>query len=164
MKTYTKLCDYSNKAINVFLAILFTVMTIVGVTEVIRRYLFGVSFPWADEIMRYMLVWMGFLGGSVALRKAKLARFDLGHDKLSDKQRTILSIIVGIIIIALFFFTFVYAYRWTTSFSAQKSRMNTLPFTLQPVYAAVPFGMFFCELFAIERLLKDISHLKEVGK
>ena len=164
MKTYTKICDCANKIINYLLVAIFTVMTIIAITEVVRRYILGVSFPWADEALRYFLVWMGFLGGSVALRKGKLARFDLGHNKLSEKTRTILAIIVGIIIIVLFAFTFVYSYRWATSFSAQKSRMNTMPFTLQPVYASVPVGMIFCELFSVERLIKDFLHLKEVDK
>ena len=164
MKVYSKICDGVNKVISVLLFIVFTAMTLVAVTEVVRRYIWGLSFVWSDEFLRYMLVWMAFLGGPVALRRSKLAKFDLGHNKLSERTRDILAIVVIVVEIVLFAFILVYSYRWATSFSAQKSRMNSINMTMQPVYFSVPVGMVFCELFSIEHLLQKVVKMKGAEK
>jgi len=36
--------------------------------NVVARYIFNWGVPWADELVRYEIVWMVFIGGSVAAR------------------------------------------------------------------------------------------------
>ncbi len=146
------------------LTIIFAVMTVISVTEVVRRYILGLSFPWADELCRYLLVWLGFLGAAIAARKGKLVKFDLGHDRLSERSRTMLAILVEVISILFMAFIFYYSLRWATSFSASKSKMLALPFTLRPVYMAVPVGVAFYILFVIEALGKSILKLTNKGE
>lgn len=37
--------------------------------NVVARYVFNLGFPWAEELVRYEIVWMAFIGGSVAARQ-----------------------------------------------------------------------------------------------
>lgn len=37
--------------------------------NVIARYFFNLGLPWAEELVRYQIVWMVFLGASVAARQ-----------------------------------------------------------------------------------------------
>ena len=37
--------------------------------NVVARYVFNLGIPWAEELVRYQIVWMVFLGASVAARQ-----------------------------------------------------------------------------------------------
>ncbi len=47
---------------------LLAVMAALVITNVISRYVFSHSFPWVEEVTRYMMIWTAFLGAGPALR------------------------------------------------------------------------------------------------
>ena len=63
--------------------------------EVIRRYLFGKSFVWSEELMRYLFVYVGFIGGAAAFRDKGLACFDLVTKKISSHTaRKVIALVI----------------------------------------------------------------------
>ena len=51
------------------LGVLLTTASLVLFINVVARYVFNWGFPWAEELVRYEIVWMVFLGGSAAARQ-----------------------------------------------------------------------------------------------
>lgn len=51
------------------LGILLATASLVLFANVVARYVFNWGFPWAEELVRYEIVWMVFLGGSAAARQ-----------------------------------------------------------------------------------------------
>jgi TRAP-type C4-dicarboxylate transport system permease small subunit len=51
-----------------FLIVLMGVMAVLVFTNVVTRYTLGVSIVWVEELTRYMMVWVGFLGSGLVLR------------------------------------------------------------------------------------------------
>ena len=51
------------------LGILLASASLVLFANVVARYVFNWGFPWAEELVRYEIVWMVFLGGSAAARQ-----------------------------------------------------------------------------------------------
>lgn len=47
----------------------FTSMFVIGVLALFMRYVVGLSLTWADEVNSFLLVWLTFLGASVATRQ-----------------------------------------------------------------------------------------------
>lgn len=47
---------------------LLAVMAVLVVGNVVSRYVFGHSFPWVEEVSRYLMIWAAFLGVGPALR------------------------------------------------------------------------------------------------
>ncbi|GAB4041035.1 MAG: TRAP transporter small permease subunit [Rubrivivax sp.] len=43
-------------------------MAVLVFANVVARYVFNHSFVWAEELSRYMMVWVAFLGGGLVLR------------------------------------------------------------------------------------------------
>lgn len=56
------------RATEVVLIAILTVLSIVVFGQVLLRYVFGTALSFADELSRYLLVWLGFLGGSLGIR------------------------------------------------------------------------------------------------
>lgn len=44
------------------------VMVLVGFTQIVLRIFFSMGFLWADELLRQLVLWVGFLGASLATR------------------------------------------------------------------------------------------------
>ena len=136
------------------------IMTIVTLVEVFRRYFFGLSFDWTEELVRFLLVSSTFIGGSVAYRKASLVFFDLLQNKLPRVQNDALNIFNNIII--LVFLAAVlklgYGYMMSPSVLLQKSPGLGLPMVLP--YASIPLGVFFMIIFTFENTVSRIKDIR----
>ena len=58
LKGYSRLLDVIEWSIKVVLVLFLGAMCLIAFVEVFRRYLFKSSFTWADELCRYLMVWV----------------------------------------------------------------------------------------------------------
>ena len=69
MAKFTKFDEILTRLEEFLLGILLTTASLVLFANVVARYVFNWGFPWAEELVRYEIIWMVFLGGSVAARQ-----------------------------------------------------------------------------------------------
>ncbi len=69
------------------------------VTQVFTRYCFGISPIWMEETISYLLVYCGLVGSSYAFYQKKHIALTFLHDKVSEKSKQILQIIVDVCVI-----------------------------------------------------------------
>jgi TRAP-type C4-dicarboxylate transport system permease small subunit len=55
--------------------------------NVILRYFFAKGLVWAEELVRYLIIWMVFVGGAVAARQSNHINVDVLVNLLPDKPR-----------------------------------------------------------------------------
>ena len=77
MEKFSKLDVALSKTEEFLLGILLTTASIVLFANVVARYVFNWGFPWAEELVRYEIIWMVFLGGSIAARQGLHIGVDL---------------------------------------------------------------------------------------
>lgn len=72
-------------------------------TQIVARSVFGSSFVWAEESVRYAIICMVFIGSSVAFRLDAHISIDALHHWVPERVRRILVIIVnlGCLLLAL---------------------------------------------------------------
>ena len=58
----------SEKAVRYTLVGMVAVMTIIIIVQVFLRYLFLYSLSWSEEVARYLMIWVSFLGASLAVK------------------------------------------------------------------------------------------------
>lgn len=51
-------------------------LVVVVVASVIFRYILNAPLSWSEEVSRYVMIWLGFLGASLALREGLHANVD----------------------------------------------------------------------------------------
>jgi TRAP-type C4-dicarboxylate transport system permease small subunit len=119
------------------IAMLATMALVVG-ANVGLRYLTNHSLPWADEVARYLMIWMTFTGAGLALRAG-------GHVAITNLQdalpsRAAVALRAAIVMVLLVFFVYMIAtgYEYMTRMQFQKTPALRLPFIY--VYAAMPIG------------------------
>ena len=78
---------------------LFLLLLILAVMQVVFRYVLMIPLPWTEELARFTLVWVTFLGAaSVTRRKLHLA-VDILISKLSPGKARVLSIFFHLLIL-----------------------------------------------------------------
>lgn len=81
--------------------IIFAILTALLIIQVFARYIFRISFPWIEEIARFMLIYIVFIGAMIATKeKFHLATTDI-FEKLS--LRTYLRISIARNLAIIFF-------------------------------------------------------------
>lgn len=133
--------DRAITAINgVLLIIALAVMSILVFANVIGRYFFSYSVIWVDELSRYLMISLAFLGMGLAMREGNHSSFTMLQNALPDKLRKLLRIIVLIIIMAsmlgLLFL------GWQYAMHSMKNLSEALRWPVGYWYLMIPVGAF----------------------
>ena len=113
-------------------------MSVVVGWNVSLRYLTNASLPWADEVARYTMIWLTFLGAGLALRQG-------AHVAISNLQESLpggaqLALRWVILIGLMGFFAFMIWVGWDYMARSQFQRSAALRLPMKWVYAAMPAG------------------------
>jgi TRAP-type C4-dicarboxylate transport system permease small subunit len=140
--TIQTLSRYCNRYAEYFLLLLGVSMTATVILQVFCRYALNHSLFWSEELARYLLVWLTFIGATVAYHRNMHPGVDVIFKRLQRKNRTRIRHLVHLI--SLFFFLILIWYG--TSFAyfirAQTTPALSLPKWL--VFSIIPLsGLLF---------------------
>lgn len=121
----------------VVIACLAGMVAVVG-ANVALRFTTNHSLPWSDEVARYLMIWMTFLGAGLALRIGGHVAITNLHDVLSTRAQRLLR--AGIVAGLLFFFGYMVMVGWDYMQRAQYQMTPALRLSFRYVYAAMPVG------------------------
>jgi len=145
-----------NKLVSYFIIAAGMVMTVIVIVQVFCRYVLGFSIFWSEELARYLLVWITFLGGSVAFKRAELASINLIVDRLPARLSSVVSIISQVIVLIFLLVATQYGFKqaFAPSVLTQVSPAMRLP--MKYAYLAVPVGFGIMILHCLDKLLNDV--------
>ena len=122
--------------------------------NVVMRYIFLLPIYWAEELSRYLMVWVIFIGASqVTLKGGGHIAVDIVPRLLSPRANKILAFLVNLIGI---FFTLVLIYfsfrqMMRVKIAHQVSPAMELPMWI--AYLSIPLGMFFMLIRYIQQMV-----------
>lgn len=147
-----------------------TIVLVVAIfIQVVCRYILLISTPWAEELARYLFVWMSYLGGGYALHTGGQIEIDIAPTLIraikgmSDerKEKTILLLkSVGIVITVLFLLGFCWIfgnYIFFISQGTQTSQTTHIPMWI--VYFPVLIGSIITVWHGCYRLLCNFNNV-----
>ena len=134
--------------------------TLLMFLNVIMRYLFSSGLPWSEELVRYTIIWVTFIGIAMCARKGMHVAIDLFLSLMNKKMGFILLIIINIT--SIFFCTLMTLYSiklvWQISDSSQLSPSLGIPFYL--IYLCMPLGFGLSVLRFTQNTLNIIKRNK----
>lgn len=115
-------------------------MAVLVFANVIARYVFNHSFVWAEEVSRYMMVWVGFLGAGLVLRLGAHIAVEVFQDWLPRRAAQAMRVgvvaVLGVSLLAMLWLGALYVqFAW-----GQETPVLNWNFGL--VYLAIPIGAF----------------------
>jgi TRAP-type C4-dicarboxylate transport system permease small subunit len=130
-------------------AILFAASTLIMLSEGLNRSLRDVSFFWAEESVRYLMIWAFFLTLGVAGRRGYHIRTELLVDHVSKRPRRamhLLSVVAGLLFSAVLFGASIpQLMRYYTMGMMSESDLDIpqwIIFMAMPIGAALLFGYY----------------------
>lgn len=161
MKIISRILDGVCLAAKLLSALLLAVMLVVSLVEIVRRYLMGYSFPWADELIRYCIVGVASLGGSAAYRTAGgLVSFDLIQTHTRGVARLVLELVINSIV--LFFAAYILRNSILTlqTPSILKQVSIGLKISMFWPYLPISIGMGLFVVLSLEKYLCILSDFR----
>jgi TRAP-type transport system small permease protein len=115
-----------------------TGMVLVVGANVALRFSTNHSLSWSDEVARYLMIWMTFLGAGLALRQGGHVAITNLHDVISTRAQRILR--AAIVAVLLFFFAYMVQVGWDYMQRSQYQITPAMRLSFRYVYAAMPVG------------------------
>lgn len=138
----------------IFLVLLLSVLSIVIIAQVLSRTFLGFSIVWSEELSRYLLVWLTFIGASIALRNKELVGLDLLETKLSVRLNEVLKLVVHVLVLVFLAYTTYYGIEMATSSGVAGQQSPTMKFSMTYVYLAIPTGTFLMLIHTVAAILE----------
>jgi TRAP-type C4-dicarboxylate transport system permease small subunit len=145
------------KLLKIILLILISSMSIDVLLQIVARKILSISIPWTEELARYLMVWIGFIGLGVAYRVKGLHIINILTEKLSEKRASLFSFISNILI--LIFLISVIPYGIKTCILNIEAVTPALRIPSGYVFAAIPVGCSFTLLFVLESMWEFLKSI-----
>ncbi len=141
MKILIKLSDAVNNFAKILMVILMISISILLFIQVFSRYVLNASLFWAEELGRYFLIWITFLGASIGVKYKSHIGIDFFYRRYSPRVRKFFDIIIIISGLLLSFIMFFYGIKISLFVRFQQSSALLIPMSIPYISIAVG-GMF----------------------
>jgi len=78
------------------LVLIVSVMVLLAFTQVVLRNLFDQGILWGDIFLRHLVLWVGFIGASLATRQEKHITIDLFGRMVSGRLKSVVQVLTNL--------------------------------------------------------------------
>jgi TRAP-type C4-dicarboxylate transport system permease small subunit len=121
--------------------------------NVVGRYFFSASIPWAEEAMLFFMVGCVFLGNGPVAWSGRQIRMDVVVNMLPPKGRAALELLSELVLIATATTMVIFAWPVIRDLAAFDQRSQAADFPLVIPQAMVPIGLSIMAFLVAVRLL-----------
>lgn len=145
-----KTTHWITKILNGFCLLAMLGLTVIVALQVISRLL-KISLPWTEELARFLLVWLTFLGCTLAIYRKSHLSVNFVVDMMPKKLQKACNIFTRIVMIV--FFTILLVYGVKLSAISMKNLSTSLGWPMGIVYAVLPFSALLADYYVILDML-----------
>jgi TRAP-type C4-dicarboxylate transport system permease small subunit len=140
------------------LAIAMGVLVVDVTWQVVSRFVLSDASSWSEELATYLMIWVGLLGASVALRRGAHLGIDYFVSRLSPRGKAVIGAFVFLVVAV--FSVLVLGIGGVNLVRETLARGQTsaaLRVEMGYVYLALPISGFFLTLYSIEFLIERLA-------
>lgn len=165
MRLFVTWMDRLNVLATFIVAALLAIVAIAVMGQVTVRFVltaFGIniSAPWTEEIARYTLIWMVFLGAAIGVRHARMIALEFGIRKLPKGVGV--PIRYAVMIMSTAFFGLLFWVGVDFLELGRSERSPVLGITRDYVYMAMPVGMVLMILNSFALIAETILESRDI--
>lgn len=144
-------------------ALLLSAMTLLVLYQVFTRYVLNDPASFTEELVRYLLIWTGFIGAAYAFSTREHMALLFARDKLPEAIRH--KVIIGVDVLILVVAVFIIYGGLELAISARKEFSALLGIPRSLVYAMAPIAGVFIVFAQLINIYEDVTGIKiEVRK
>ena len=142
--------------------LLLSIMTLLVLYQVFTRYVLNSPAAFTEELVRYFLIWTGFIGAAYAFITREHMCLVLVRDSLRPERRRILMTFIDVLILVFAVFVITVG-GFKLAMSAQKVFSALLGIPRSLVYAMAPVSGLFIIVAQIINIYEDVTGITIEG-
>lgn len=154
LQAFDRFVALTAAAVRLFCIVLTIAIFVIVIVAIVARYGFGQAVSWTEEVPRYLLIWVSFLGAAVCVLKREHVGFDVLFNALPKKARRVLGAFLTLLIFGFGWIVFRYGIVFVQDFGSDL--METIPYTNYWYYPAMPISGFLIMLFSVKVFVDEI--------
>ncbi len=135
-------------------------MAVIIFFQVVFRFSIKIPLPWSEELSRYLMIWIGMMGGSIALHEGRHIGVDFMVERVPKRFRWTVSIPATLFIIWFLWLVVREGTHLALQNYSQLSPAMMIPMLLP--YSAIPVGGAFMLIQSLAILLHTIPRGERV--
>jgi C4-dicarboxylate transporter DctQ subunit len=159
MYIWDRLDEKISRVEQVFVTILLTMMILTAFFQIVLRNFFDTGISWGDSLVRYLVVWVGFIGAAIATKEGKHINIDVVSRWLTGLESNYIRLvshffsagICGLLTLAAIKFVIFEAQMGSTAFLK-------LPVWVPEIIIPVTFGLMTLR-FAV-RFISEFARIR----
>ena len=161
MNLFSIVLDRINKTIEWIVSGMLIVMVIVVFLQVIFRFIIMSSLSWSEELARYLLVWISFLGASIGVKRKAHIGVEAVTTFLPERIKKVVALIATLSAMIFFTVVIIWGYKILDVVSNQVSPAMEINMSIP--YSALLVSGILMFLYSIENFVNIIKALKGGG-
>ena len=138
------------KLLSILCVITITGLTVIVFTQVFSRFI-SFSLPGTEELARLLVIWLTFLGSSLAIHEKMHLGVRYFVSLASEKYQRFIDLFIHILMIIFFSIISVYGFKLTMA--AMDTTSSTLQLPMGLYYAVIPVSFVFSIYFVVIDIL-----------
>ena len=159
---FTVVKKVMTKLLAAIATILLSVMTLLVLYQVFTRYVLNSPAAFTEELVRYFLIWTGFIGAASAFITREHLCLVLVRDSLKPEKKRILMTFIDVLILVFAIFVITIG-GFKLAMSAQKVFSALLGIPRSLVYAMAPVSGLFIIVAQIINIYEDVTGITIEG-
>lgn len=162
MNSMNSIDRYFTKLISFICITLMAIMTIIVITNVILRYVFSISFVWAEELITFLFLGTTYFGVALGVRSNEHIRIDFLLDKLGSKYRRVMNIFNSLIIVVVQVVVFRSSIVWIQTVGNVLSPGIRIP--IKCIYILMPMSCIFVCFYVLLSITTDVKSIFKINQ
>ena len=153
-----KLIDIITKYLGYFLMILMALIVIDVTWQIFTRFILQDSSSWTEEMARFLLIWIGLLGASYALRTRAHLGIDILTYKLTGKKKQTVEVLIYTLVALFALFTMVIGGFKLMNLTFQLNQISaSIGIKMGYVYLVLPLSGILMILYSIAFITQALT-------
>jgi len=161
MQTFNRLVDAIRAIVRTVILLQATAIFVIIVFTVISRYGFNWVLSWSEEVPRYLLIWISFLGGAVCVDLKDHIAFDYFLKQFRGRLRAVVRFGINVAMLFLGWIMFWFGIQFVQDFGSDL--MESIPFTNVWYYTAMPISGLLIMLFVVRAQLNQWAGAEDLA-
>jgi len=156
MSAFNRVVDLIARIVRLVILLQAAAIFAIIIVTVVTRYGFNYVASWSEEVPRYLLIWVSFLGAAACVDLRDHIAFDYLYKRFPARLRALVQLLINLAIFGFGWIMLVYGVRFVEQFGSDF--MESIPFTNVWYYTALPVSGALMMLYSLRDQLNVWCH------
>ena len=135
--------------------LLVATITVIVALGVFFRFVLNNSLPWTEEVAKFVMVWLAFIGAPVVLKEGGHIAIDVVPTRLPSPLGPIVMMLIQVVVMVVL--GVLVFQGWALAWNALPQVAATVDISLFYIFLAVPIGSALMLAVSLELLLRQLA-------